>query len=492
MSGAIVVVGELMLDVLFAARAEGVSGAEVAPSGGGPGLYVRPGGSAATVALRLAAAGRRTIVVAKTGADPNGLWLRESLSAAGVRAPVAPARSMATGFVIIHRRTRSDRVVYVERGANRLLGTADVGTPPAGGAAGANGHGPALEGAGWLHVSGYCLLEPGPAEAARLLAHQARDAGIPVSLDPGNPRAFGGLGVRYGGVAGAGTLLNLMGLGLDGGPDHILPSAGMACFLTGQDDVREASAALARVFPGAVVKDGARGAWLGEENIGLQAGRPETGADVNGAGDVFDAAFISAGLEGRPADEAIREANSEASAYVAANSTTGGPARAGGWQRVGRQEPPIIISACLFDTASAYDNRPKRRARELDAGYSPARHLYLPVCPEQLGGLATPRDPAEVAGPGGGEAVLRGTARVAAKDGRDLTEAFLRGARRAADLVKATGAARAILKEGSPSCGVSAIGDGAFHGRRIPGRGVTAAALARLGLEVEAEEGGGA
>lgn len=482
MPGPIVIAGELMLDALFVPAPHGVPGAEptpreTAPAGMVAGLYVRPGGSAGTVALRLAAAGRAVLVLAKTGPDPNGLWLLESLAAAGVAAPVAPARSVVTGFVIIHRRTRIDRVVYVERGANRLLGPADVGSSPA----------------GWLHISGYCLLEPGPAEAARFLARQARHAGIPVSLDPGNPRAFRGLAARHqqaGGLPGPAVLRELFDLGLPGGPDYILPSTGMACRLTGRADVRDASAALARAFRGAVVKDGASGAWLGEEHVDLGSGQPEAGADVSGAGDVFDAAFIAATLDGLPGAEAVGRANSAASAYVAANLASGSPAPAGGWQRVGRQEPPTIISACLFDTVSAYDNLPKPRARGLDGGCSPSRRLHLPVCPEQLGGLSTPRDPAEFAGAGGGEAVLRGAARIVGKNGRDLTEAFLRGTRRVVDLARVTGATRAILKEGSPSCGVAAVHDGSFQGRRIPGRGVTAAALAQLGLEIEPEDGG--
>lgn len=103
------------------------------------------------------------------------------------------------------------------------------------------------------------------------------------------------------------------------------------------------------------------------------------------------------------------------------------------------------------------------------------RGRALPVCPEQLGGLPTPRRPARLVG-GGGEAVLDGVARVVDDEGTDVTEAFLRGAREAAALARLCGSGGAILKRGSPSCHP---GEGA---------GVTAALLAREGLVLRDEE----
>lgn len=498
-AGPVIVAGEFMLDVL-----------SLDASAEGPGFFVRPGGSAATVALHLAATGREVIVAGRAGTDPNGRWLLRRLAEAGVTAPVEPARHAATGFVIIHRRAALDRVAYVERGANRLLENPAVADRLP------------VETSSWLHVSGYCLLEPGPAEVVRLLAARARQAGVPISVDPGNPEAFGGLARRLG--LGPRELGRLFGLGLEGGPgrsgpDYLLPSAGMACYLTGAPGAGEASVALAGgpdgARPVAVVKDGPAGAWIEGRNIPVRveasrAGRPRTGptpggkstasrADVNGAGDVFDAAFIAASLGGLPPEGAAAKANAAAAAFVAENLALGAHSGRGaasnrvaapGWTKVACQEPPVLISACLFDTVSAYDALPKPRAAQLAWNgqpdpLPPDESLYLPVCPEQFGGLSTPRPAAEIQGQGGGQGVIRGTAVVVDREGGDLTEPFLKGARRVVELARATGARRAILKEGSPSCGVRAIHDGAFSKRRIPGQGVVAATLAELGVEVE-------
>jgi len=98
-------------------------------------------------------------------------------------------------------------------------------------------------------------------------------------------------------------------------------------------------------------------------------------------------------------------------------------------------------------------------------------------------GDAVPRDGAAARG---GAGVIAGRATVVSRDGRDVTEAFLRGARRTVTLARAVGACRAILKDGSPSCGVTRIYDGTFSGRSESGRGVAAAALAALGVELVA------
>ena len=119
-----------------------------------------------------------------------------------------------------------------------------------------------------------------------------------------------------------------------------------------------------------------------------------------------------------------------------------------------------------------------------------ARHYRLvPVCPEVLGGLATPRAAAELIG-GDGAGVLAGAgdARVVNIDGDDVTGAYRRGAEAAVMVAKAVGAERAVLKARSPSCGSSAVYDGSFSRRLVPGTGVTAAALRAAGLEVGSEE----
>ena len=135
---------------------------------------------------------------------------------------------------------------------------------------------------------------------------------------------------------------------------------------------------------------------------------------------------------------------------------------------------PIWVSACLLGAACKYsggDNLcPKVAALAED-------HYLVPVCPEQLGGLPTPRTPAERQGD-----------QVITKDGRDVTAAYLRGAQEALKLAKFFGCDTAILKARSPSCGVGAIYDGTFTGTLVPGSGVTAALLEASGIRVITEE----
>ena len=99
------------------------------------------------------------------------------------------------------------------------------------------------------------------------------------------------------------------------------------------------------------------------------------------------------------------------------------------------------------------------------------------MCPEQLGGLSTPRTPAEIQANG----------RIVDAEGVDRTTAFHAGAREVLRIARECGCNQAILKENSPSCGVHRIYDGTFSGALVPGRGVTAALLADAGIQVLSE-----
>lgn len=127
--------------------------------------------------------------------------------------------------------------------------------------------------------------------------------------------------------------------------------------------------------------------------------------------------------------------------------------------------------------ACRYDGRSKPSSGLAKAGVDAT---LVPICPEELGNLATPRPKAELRG-GDGHAVLDGRARVIDERGLDVTAAFLAGAARAVSVAKAVGASAAWLTERSPSCGVRATH---ANGRVIDGPGVAAAALARQGIAV--------
>ena len=109
-------------------------------------------------------------------------------------------------------------------------------------------------------------------------------------------------------------------------------------------------------------------------------------------------------------------------------------------------------------------------------------------CPEQGGGLATPRVPSEIEPGATADQVLDGAARVRDRDGADVTEAFLRGARLAVQMAELVRPDVIVLRNGSPSCGVSLVHDGTFQGRKVPGCGVAACALKRAGYKVQGDD----
>ena len=135
--------------------------------------------------------------------------------------------------------------------------------------------------------------------------------------------------------------------------------------------------------------------------------------------------------------------------------------------------PRMLVSACLLGVECRYDGGGQAIDR-LDALM--ARYELIPVCPEQLGGLPTPRTPAE-----------RREGRVVDRDGADVTDAFRRGAAQACRIAALYGAELALLKARSPSCGRGRIYDGSFTGRLVPGDGVAARALMDAELEVYTE-----
>lgn len=139
-----------------------------------------------------------------------------------------------------------------------------------------------------------------------------------------------------------------------------------------------------------------------------------------------------------------------------------------------------IVSACLVGVKCKYDggdNEVPQLKKLVAEGKA------LPLCPEQLGGLTTPRDAAEICNGSGLEVLLK-RARVLTRGGKDVSREFIRGAREVARLCDLTGASVAILKENSPSCGSSFIYDGSFQGGLVPGEGVTTALLRQKGIQV--------
>lgn len=128
----------------------------------------------------------------------------------------------------------------------------------------------------------------------------------------------------------------------------------------------------------------------------------------------------------------------------------------------------IGVSACLLGENCKYNggNNESKKLREYVKG-----HTVVPICPEVMGGLPTPRDPAEIIG-----GVVR------QKSGRSVDEEFRAGARAALKKIKDAGAELVILQSRSPSCGVKEIYDGTFTGHLVKGKGVFAAMLEEEGI----------
>lgn len=144
-----------------------------------------------------------------------------------------------------------------------------------------------------------------------------------------------------------------------------------------------------------------------------------------------------------------------------------------------------LISACLLGIKCTWDGTDKYRNERVIQPLM--NEILIPVCPEQLGGLKTPRPPQEIQG-GSGEGVLDGKCKVKNINGEDVTQQFIRGAEETLRIAKLLKATQFIGKSRSPSCGCGQIYDGTFSNRPIDGDGVTTALLRRNGIKVIREE----
>ena len=137
----------------------------------------------------------------------------------------------------------------------------------------------------------------------------------------------------------------------------------------------------------------------------------------------------------------------------------------------------IIVSACLLGIKCRYDgaSRPEKQLLSVIS-----EDVFIPLCPEQLGGLQTPRLPAWIVD-GDGLDVLNGHSAIIDSNGQDVTEQFLRGAEEVEKIARLMHIDIAIMKEMSPSCGVNHIKK---DGLIIRGMGVTSALLLANGIRV--------
>lgn len=130
----------------------------------------------------------------------------------------------------------------------------------------------------------------------------------------------------------------------------------------------------------------------------------------------------------------------------------------------------ILVSACLLGVDCRYSGTGCRR-NEINELVT--KHSLIPICPEQLGGLPTPREPVEL---------INGCA--LSQNGNNVTNQFAKGASEVLKIAKLFNCTVAILKSNSPSCGYGQIYDGTFTGKLTGGNGVTAERLAQAGIKI--------
>jgi uncharacterized protein YbbK (DUF523 family) len=134
-----------------------------------------------------------------------------------------------------------------------------------------------------------------------------------------------------------------------------------------------------------------------------------------------------------------------------------------------------LCSACLLGINCRYDGKSKPNEKILELS---KKEKLIPVCPEQLGGLPTPRISSEIK-----------NGKVITKNGQNVTDNFQKGAEETLKIARKYDIKEAILKQRSPSCGCGQIYDGTFSGTVIEGWGVTADLLRKNGIKVVSEDG---
>lgn len=140
----------------------------------------------------------------------------------------------------------------------------------------------------------------------------------------------------------------------------------------------------------------------------------------------------------------------------------------------------ILVSACLLGINCKYNNSNNENKKVKE--YLQDKEFII-ACPEQLGGLSTPRDPSEIIKDNKIKEY-----KVISNKGTDVTEKFIKGANETLKIAQLYNCNEAIMKDGSPSCGSKYIYDGSFVGKKIPGEGITSSLLRKNNIKVISEK----
>jgi sugar/nucleoside kinase (ribokinase family) len=263
----VVVVGDVMVDVLAAMSGPLARGSDT-PSA----VTTAGGGSAANVAVWLAAQGVPTSYVGRVGDDALGRESVAALTDRGVTAWVSTEPDLTTGACIVLVEPGGERSMLPDAGANATLTAADLPQR-------------AFRPGGHLHLSGYTLLNPGSRDAGLAALSMAAAADMTVSVDPSSAAPLAELGAaRF--------------LSMTRGVDLLLANRDEAAVLAGTSDPHLAAQQLGDTYREVVVKLGADGAMWQQGFIGASA-PAERGVEVvdtTGAGDAFAAGFLASWL----------------------------------------------------------------------------------------------------------------------------------------------------------------------------------------------------
>ncbi|WP_395360048.1 carbohydrate kinase family protein [Streptomyces sp. YH02] len=277
-AGALLVVGDVVTDVVARHRTPLATATDTAAE-----IRTLPGGAGANAACWAARSGCSDVrVLGRVGTDAAD-WHERALRRAGVRPLLLPDAEAATATVIALVDSSAERTFLTDSGAALRLSPGDWSAG-------------LLDGVARLHLSGYLFFAEPSRETARLALRDAREAGVPVSVDPASAGFLAELGRdRF--------------LAATDGAEVLLPNADEARSLTGRDEPEVAAAELSRRFPLVVVTLGAAGALVAEggavtTRVAAPAARP---VDSTGAGDAFTGAFLAARLAGADPAKAAEE-----------------------------------------------------------------------------------------------------------------------------------------------------------------------------------------